>query len=321
MQAEREHHHQVTHVEVDSDHQGQRVDNFLITRLKGVPKSRIYRILRKGEVRINKKRVKPTYRLQEGDLVRIPPVRLSEQAATPDRTSTEWIEKTILYEDDQILVLNKPSGIAVHGGSGIRYGVIETLRGWRSEAANYELVHRLDRATSGVLLIAKKRRALRFLHDVIREHGMEKRYLALVSGKMRKTKVVTAPLRKNVLRSGERMVRVDPEGKSAESRFSPKLSCDSSTLVEVEIVTGRTHQIRVHGVHIGHPLAGDDRYGLQEYNQKMGDLGLSRLFLHAHQLTFPHPRDETTMRIEAPLPPQLTEVVDRIRKMESCRTF
>ncbi len=321
MQAESQSHHKVSHVEIGSEYQGQRVDNFLISRLKGVPKSRIYRILRKGEVRVNKRRVKPTYRLQEGDLLRIPPLRLSEQAPAPDRGSSGWIEKRVLYEDEQILLLNKPSGIAVHGGSGIRYGVIETLRGWRSEAADYELVHRLDRATSGVLLVAKKRRALRFLHEVIREHGMEKRYLALVSGKMRKSRVVTAPLRKNVLRSGERMVRVDPEGKPAESRFSPRLSCESSTLVEVEIVTGRTHQIRVHGAHIGHPLAGDDRYGLQEYNQKMGELGLGRLFLHAHQLTFPHPRDGTTMRIEAPLPDQLAEVVEKIRQQESCRTF
>ncbi len=313
--------HQVRYLEIGAEQHGQRIDNFLITKLKGVPKSRIYRIIRKGEVRVNKKRVKQTSRLQQGDLVRIPPIRTAGKCAPLARSSVKWIEDAILYEDNLLLVLDKPSGIAVHGGSGISYGVIEALRALRSEAVNYELVHRLDRATSGVLLIAKKRSALRFMHDLIRDHGMEKRYLALMAGKMRKSKVVLAPLSKSMLRSGERMVRVDPEGKSAESRFIPRLSCESSTLVEVEIVTGRTHQIRVHGAHIGHPLAGDERYGLQEYNQQMSDMGLGRLFLHARELVFPHPADGTTMRIEAPLPQRLAEVVARIEKSESCRHF
>ncbi len=312
---------QVRYLEIDSEKAGQRVDNFLLSQLKGVPKSRIYRILRKGEVRVNKKRVKPTYRLQQGDMLRIPPVRISDGNTPPAKSSVEWIEKAIIYEDDLLLVLNKPSGLAVHGGSGIRYGVIEALRALRTEAVNYELVHRLDRATSGLLLIAKKRRALRFLHDLIREHGMEKRYLALVAGKMRKSKSVLAPLRKNVLRSGERMVRVDPEGKSAESHFRPQLSCRSATLVEVEIITGRTHQIRVHGAHIGHPLAGDDRYGDQEFNRQMGKLGLGRLFLHADQLVFPHPDGGTTMRMEAPLPQELSDLLERLQEDDTCRQF
>ena len=308
-------------MEIDEDHQGQRIDNFLTTQLKGVPKSRIYRILRKGEVRVNKKRIKPTYRLQPGDLVRIPPIRTGEERQAPRQNSVAWLEQTILYEDELLLVLNKPSGIAVHGGSGIHYGVIEALRALREEASRYELVHRLDRATSGLLLIAKRRSALRFLHEVIREHRMEKQYLALVQGKMRKSRTVLAPLKKQVLRSGERMVQVNPEGKDAESHFRPQLACSSATLTEVEIVTGRTHQIRVHGAHINHPLAGDERYGNSEFNQQLKQKGLNRLFLHAHRVAFPHPRDETTIRLEAPLPDELDRVIQQIQTEESCRTF
>lgn len=311
----------IQQVEIDSEQSGQRIDNFLLSRLKGVPKSRIYRILRKGEVRVNKKRIKPVYRLQTGDLVRIPPIRQAEENPGPHRNSVEWLERTILYEDELLLVINKPAGIAVHGGSGIHYGVIEALRALREEATRYELAHRLDRATSGLLLIAKRRSALRSLHDTIREHRIEKRYLALVKGKMRKSKTVLAPLKKNVLRSGERMVRVDPEGKEAESHFRPQLACNSCTLAEIEIITGRTHQIRVHGSHIDHPLAGDERYGDSDFNQQMSNLGLKRLFLHAHSLTFPHPRDETTVRLEAPLPNELTQVLEQIKEQESCRSF
>lgn len=312
---------QVRFVEIDEDQQGQRIDNFLITLLKGVPKSRIYRILRKGEVRVNKKRIKPTYRLQQRDQVRIPPIRLSDEKSAPQRSSVAWLEQAILYEDELILVLNKPAGIAVHGGSGIHYGVIEALRALREEASRYELVHRLDRATSGLLLIAKRRSALRFLHEAMRAQQIEKRYLALVQGKMRKSKQVLAPLKKRVMRSGERMVQVDSEGKSAESHFRPQLACSSATLAEVEIVTGRTHQIRVHGSHINHPLAGDQRYGSDHFNQQMKGLGLKRLFLHAHRLTFPHPRDQTTMRLEAPLPDELQRVVTQIAEGEPCRNF
>lgn len=313
--------HSVRFIEIDAEQQGQRIDNFLITQLKGVPKSRIYRILRKGEVRVNKKRIKPTYRIQAGDQLRIPPIRMADEKSPPTAQSVAWIEDAILYEDDWLLAINKPSGIAVHGGSGIRYGVIEALRALREEAGRYELVHRIDRATSGILLVAKKRSALRTLHDAMREHRMEKRYLALVKGKMRKSKSVLAPLQKNTLRSGERMVRVDPEGKEAESHFRPQLACEQATLVEVEIVTGRTHQIRVHGSHIEHPLAGDERYGDAEFNRQMSQLGLKRLFLHAHRIRFPHPNDETTVELEAPLPDALQRVIEQLQEQGSCRNF
>ncbi|MBT3197800.1 MAG: 23S rRNA pseudouridine(955/2504/2580) synthase RluC [Gammaproteobacteria bacterium] len=307
--------------EVTDEQAGQRIDNFLLRYLKGVPKSRIYRILRKGEVRVNKKRVKPTHRLESGSQIRIPPIRSAAEKPAPTADSVAWIEKAILYEDEWLLVLNKPSGIAVHGGSGIRYGLIEGLRALRSEAENYELVHRLDRATSGLLLVAKRRSALRSLHELIRNHEIEKRYLALVAGKMRKSKTVLAPLQKSVLRSGERVVRVDPEGKSAESHFRPQLACNNSTLVEVEIVTGRTHQIRVHGAHINHPLAGDERYGDSDYNLRLKKMGLDRLFLHAHRLTLAHPKDGSTLRLEAPLPDQLNAVLEKLRQNEPCRSF
>ncbi len=312
---------QVRFVEVDDDQHGQRIDNFLITQLKGVPKSRIYRILRKGEVRVNKKRIKPTYRLQRGDQIRIPPIRLSAATSPPQRNSVIWLEQAILHEDELVLVLNKPAGIAVHGGSGIHYGVIEALRALREEASRYELVHRLDRATSGLLLIAKRRSALRFLHEAMRSHQIEKQYLALLQGKMRKSKTVLAPLKKQMLRSGERLVQVDPEGKSAESHFRPQLACSSATLAEVEIITGRTHQIRVHGAHINHPLAGDARYGDEQFNRQMKQLGLNRLFLHAHRISFPHPGDETTVRLEAPLPNELQQVLQQLEANEPCRTF
>ncbi len=308
-------------VEIHEDHHGQRIDNFLTAQLKGVPKSHIYRILRKGEVRVNKKRIKPTYRLQSGDQVRIPPLRTAEASAPPKLHTVSWLEQTILYEDELLLVLNKPSGIAVHGGSGIHYGVIEALRALRDEATRYELVHRLDRDTSGLLLVAKRRSALRLLQESMRERRMEKHYLALLQGRMRKSRTVLAPLKRQVLRSGERMVRVDPEGKEAESHFRPQLACSSATLAEVEIVTGRTHQIRVHGSHIGHPLAGDERYGERTFNQQMRQRGLNRLFLHAHRLAFPHPRDETTMRLEAPLPDELSRLLEQLQADESCRSF
>lgn len=312
---------QVRLVTITDDQAGQRIDNFLLTQLKGVPKSRIYRILRKGEVRVNKKRIKPTYRLQTDDQVRIPPVRMAEAAPLPKQSSVQWIEEAILYEDRSLLVLNKPSGIAVHGGSGIQFGVIEALRALREEASRYELVHRLDRATSGILLIAKKRSALRTLHEALRQHKIEKRYLTLLKGRLRKHHQVEAPLLKQVMRSGERMVQVDPEGKPASSHFRPLIACPEATLAEVEIITGRTHQIRVHGSHIDHPLAGDERYGDSDFNRQMGAMGLKRLFLHAYQICFPHPEDETTMRLEAPLPSPLQSIVDQLEEVHSCRHF
>ncbi len=313
---------QVHYLEIDEDRVGQRIDNFLLAHLKGVPKTHIYRILRKGEVRVNKKRIKPVYRLQMGDVVRIPPVRTgTSQITQPKAEAVQWVESAILYEDAAVLVLDKPSGVAVHGGSGISFGVIEALRACRPEAkGHYELVHRLDRATSGCLLIAKKRSALRVLHESLREQEFEKRYLALVEGRLRKTKQVLAPLKRIESANGMRTVRVDPDGKPAESIFMPKLACKTSTLCEVEIKTGRTHQIRAHGAHIGHSVAGDDRYGSHEYNRKLeSSFGLRRLFLHASELAFLHPVDGTTVRVNAPLPPALQQVVDRLQQQESCR--
>ncbi|OSN03786.1 23S rRNA pseudouridine(955/2504/2580) synthase RluC, partial [Lonsdalea iberica] len=235
---------------VSDEEAGQRIDNFLRTKLKGVPKSMIYRILRKGEVRINKKRVKPEYKLLDGDLIRIPPVRTSEREEAQVSTGLAKVSALadcIIYEDDYLLVLNKPSGTAVHGGSGLSFGVIEGLRALRPEARFLELVHRLDRDTSGVLLVAKKRSALRALHEQLRSKGMQKDYLALVRGQWQShCKVVQAPLLKNILQSGERIVRVNSEGKPSETRFKVEERFEHATLVKASPVTGRTHQIRVH---------------------------------------------------------------------------
>ncbi|MGL5532303.1 MAG: 23S rRNA pseudouridine(955/2504/2580) synthase RluC, partial [Plesiomonas shigelloides] len=250
---------------VADDEAGQRIDNYLRTRLKGVPKSLLYRILRKGEVRVNKKRIKPEYKLQAGDEVRVPPIRVSEKEDAPvsaKLTRVAALADCILYEDDGLIVLNKPSGTAVHGGSGLSFGVIEGLRALRPEARFLELVHRLDRDTSGILLVAKKRSVLRDLHEQLRVKTVQKDYLALVRGQWQKhCKVVQAPLMKNVLQSGERIVRVSAEGKPSETRFEVVERFEQATLVKASPVTGRTHQIRVHTLHAGHPIAFDDKYG------------------------------------------------------------
>jgi len=276
-------------VEVDDERAGQRIDNFLLASLKGVPKSRIYRMLRKGEVRVNKGRIKASYRLQSGDKVRIPPVRVAETAASvsPGQRVLKRIEAGIIAEEKGFLLLNKPSGIAVHGGSGLNYGVIEALRILRPEAPYLELVHRLDRDTSGCLLIAKRRSVLRELHHLLREGEMDKRYLALVKGRWQGgERRVDAPLLKNTLRSGERVVTVSSEGKSAVSIFRPVTVFAHASLVEVSLLTGRTHQIRVHAASIGHPIAGDEKYGDTEFDREMKKYGVRRLFLHARSLGF-----------------------------------
>ncbi len=280
-------------VEVDDDRAGQRIDNFLLASLKGVPKSRVYRMLRKGEVRVNKGRIKASYRLQSGDAVRIPPLRVAEEPspANPGARVLARIEASILTEEKGFLVLNKPSGIAVHGGSGLSYGVIEALRALRPDAPYLELVHRLDRETSGCLLIATRRSVLRELHRLLRGEGMDKRYLALVKGQWsggeKGERRVDAPLLKNTLKSGERVVTVHPEGKPAVSLFRPVRRFADATLVEVKLLTGRTHQIRVHAASIGHPIAGDEKYGDAAFNRQMKEHGLRRLFLHARSLAFP----------------------------------
>ena len=297
-------------IEVDSEHAGQRIDNFLLTRLKGVPKSHVYRILRSGEVRLNGGRVRAHERLAMGDTVRVPPVRLAmrDEPRLPLDRLRDRIESRIIHEDDELLVLNKPSGMAVHGGSGLSHGIIEALRQLRPQARHLELVHRLDRETSGCLLIAKKRSALKSLHEQFRDDDVNKVYVALLAGQWAQARQhIDAPLKKNVLQSGERMVRVARDGKSALTHFKRLQCLASATLVEARPITGRTHQIRVHAQHMGHPIAGDERYGRDEDNRRFRQGGLKRLFLHARQSTFRHPRSGELMQVEAPLDDDLNE--------------
>ncbi|KEY57662.1 23S rRNA pseudouridine(955/2504/2580) synthase RluC [Serratia sp. DD3] len=304
-------------ITISDDEAGQRIDNFLLARLKGVPKSMIYRIVRKGEVRVNKGRIKAEYKLVAGDVVRIPPVRVAEREDAPVSAKLDKVAALadcILYEDDHLLLLNKPSGTAVHGGSGLSFGVIEGLRALRPEARFLELVHRLDRDTSGVLMVAKKRSALRSLHEQLRLKGMQKDYLALVRGEWQShCKVVQAPLLKNILQSGERIVRVNSEGKPSETRFKVEERFGHATLVKASPITGRTHQIRVHTLHAGHPIAFDDRYGDREFDRQLAATGLKRLFLHAAMLRFEHPASGETVRIEAPMDDELRHCLQVLR--------
>ena len=262
---------------ISDDEAGQRIDNYLLSKLKGVPKSLIYRVVRKGEVRINKGRIKPEYKLQAGDVLRIPPVRISEKEQpqiSNKLNKVNRLENQIIFEDDYLLAINKPSGIAVHGGSGLSFGVIEALRALRPEARFLELVHRLDRDTSGILLIAKKRSVLRHLHEQLRIKTIQKDYLALVRGQWQShCKVVQAPLLKNELSGGERIVRVSEQGKPSETRFSIEERYIAATLIKASPITGRTHQIRVHTQYAGHPIALDDKYGDAEFDRQMRELG------------------------------------------------
>ncbi|HUO95992.1 MAG TPA: RluA family pseudouridine synthase [Steroidobacteraceae bacterium] len=303
-----------SHVEVAADDGGQRLDNWLMRALKGVPRSRVYRLLRKGEVRVNGKRAKPEYRVAAGDDVRLPPVR-APQPDAPRRvpaTLVASVEAAIVYQDSDLLVVAKPAGLAVHGGSGLAFGVIEALRASRPEES-LELVHRLDRDTSGLLLIARNRTALRTLHALLREGKVEKRYLALLKGAWNLgKKTIEAPLATHARTGGERVVRVHAAGKAADSTFSPVDFFGSrATLVEVSLGTGRTHQIRVHAAHAGHPVAGDDKYGDREFNAEMEGLGLKRLFLHAQSLAFEWPSGKT-FAVSQPLPPELAAVIDAL---------
>ena len=325
-------------VDIDEARAGQRIDNFLLTQLKGVPKSHIYRILRKGEVRVNKGRIRANYRLQAGDCVRIPPLRQAEEKPrqnpqawreygdtnrwnlglngnVPADMTLEAVAGSIIYEDPALLAMNKPSGIAVHGGSGVSYGVIEALRVLRPDAHYLELVHRLDRDTSGCLLIAKKRSVLRYLHELLRGDGMAKQYLALVQGQWRGgNKRVELSLQKNTLRSGERIVRVDEEGKQALSIFRPVEVYPAASLMEVVLKTGRTHQIRVHAAASGFPIAGDEKYGDATFNRVMRECGLKRLFLHARSLSFAAMNGEQQIVINAPLPQDLENVLQNLSR-------
>ncbi|GIC78981.1 23S rRNA pseudouridine(955/2504/2580) synthase RluC [Moritella sp. F3] len=308
----------VEFVTITEDYQGQRIDNFLRTKLKGVPKSMIYRIIRKGEVRVNKGRIKPEYKLQPNDIVRVPPVRVSEtEAISPSANldSVRALETQIIYEDNYLIVINKPSGMAVHGGSGLSFGLIEGLRAIRPDSKFLELVHRLDRDTSGCLLVAKKRSTLKALHEQLRLKTMRKDYQALVAGAWpRSTRVVNAPLLKNTVSSGERLVRVDDEGKQSQTRFSIIQRYENGTLVQASPITGRTHQIRVHALHAGHPIACDDKYGDTGFTKHMNGLGLKRLFLHAARLQFFNPGTEETQEVEAPLDMALVRALEKMKK-------
>ena len=303
-------------VEVDEEHAGQRVDNFLITHLKGVPKTHIYRIIRKGEVRVNKGRIKQTTRLQQGDQIRIPPIRQSAASDQKlDGSRYVFLQKAILFEDDALLVLNKPSGMAVHAGSGIKVGVIEALRALRTDLRYLELAHRLDRETSGCLVLAKKSSVLKALNEDFKNNSLkntrlDKRYLALVKGRFRGgQRRVTKALNTDARRQGERVVVVDDKGCYASSIITPQDVSDTASLLSVKLLTGRTHQVRVHCLSEGHPLAGDDKYGNREFNKRMKSVGLSRLFLHASRITLVHPLTQQKTTIEAPLPSELSSVL------------
>ncbi len=307
---------QVRFYTAESEDSGQRIDNFLLKTLKGVPKSMIYRLLRKGEIRVNKKRTKPDYKLVDQDIIRVAPIRISEQPA-PVSTKLNIVanlESQILYEDEILIILNKPSGMAVHGGSGVNFGVIEALRALRPQAKMLELVHRLDRDTSGCLVVAKKRSALRHLHEQLRSKKVQKFYHALVKGRWSpKLTRVNEALKKNDLKSGERVVIVDNiNGKESETRFKVIQHYHNATLVRAFPVTGRTHQIRVHCQIKGHPIACDPKYGHQDFDKQMHSIGLKRLFLHAASIEFTHPRTEQRLKIEAPLEINLQKVLKRL---------
>jgi 23S rRNA pseudouridine955/2504/2580 synthase len=308
-------------VTVHADEADRRLDNFLVSQLKGVPRTHVYRLIRSGQVRVNSRRAAPDQRLEAGDKVRIPPVRAATGSGRPAlrSESVAWIEERVLYEDDDLLVLDKPAGLAVHGGSGVSLGAIELLRAARPQARALELVHRLDRETSGCLLFAKKRSSLRHLQAQFRAGTVQKIYLAILVGRLKAAeRHVDAPLLTTERRGGERHVRVDPSGKRALTRFIVEQRLPGATLVRAELVTGRTHQIRVHAASVGLPLAGDDRYG-EVPDPVMQRCGLKRLFLHAASVAFDSPRDERVIRVESPLPADLADVLRRLRAMARSR--
>ncbi|MCU0977338.1 MAG: RluA family pseudouridine synthase [Steroidobacteraceae bacterium] len=305
----------VRHVEAGPGDAGQRVDNFLLRVLKGVPRSHIYRLLRRGEVRVNGGRAKPEQRLAEGDSVRLPPVRMAAEEApgTVPAGLRAAVRQSIVHEDERVVVIDKPAGLAVHGGSGLSFGVIEALRADRP-GQELELAHRLDRDTSGLLAIAKDRGSLRILHALLREGGVQKTYLALLAGRWTLgKKTIDAPLATHTRQGGERTVTVHVEGKPSASTFRPiERFAAEATLVEVDIHTGRTHQIRVHAAFAGHPVAGDPKYGDREFNARMKARGLERMFLHAHALSFTWPDTGRKCRFVAALPAELKAVLAQL---------
>jgi 23S rRNA pseudouridine955/2504/2580 synthase len=297
---------------VDEERAGQRLDNFLLGELKGVPRSHVYRLIRSGQVRVNSGRVNPKYRLKAGDRVRVPPIA-SRPAGRPSPSggSLDWLAERIVFEDARLLVLDKPAGLAVHGGTGVALGCIEALRELKPELPDLELVHRLDRATSGCLLVAKKRSALRTVHALLREGRVDKRYFTLVQGRWRQPVAeVSVPL-VTKRGPGESRVRVATGGKEAKSSFRLiETIGKTASLLEVAIATGRTHQIRVHAAHLGHPVAGDDRYGDPAFNSALERHGLKRMFLHSHSLAFIWPESREEFSVSVPLPQELKDVLD-----------
>ena len=307
---------QVRQVAVDERGIGQRLDNFLARILGDVPRSHIFRVIRKGEVRVNGKRAKADTRLQANDTVRVPPVKTG--ASAPPRRApgalVSGVTGAIVHEDAQLLVIDKPAGVAVHGGSGVSFGVIEALRAARPNE-DLELVHRIDRDTSGLLLISRKPAALRTLHALLRDGLVEKRYLALVKGKWELGKKrIDVPLRTDIRVGGERTVKAHASGKESVSHFMPvQFFGKRASLVEVALETGRTHQIRVHAAHAGYPLAGDQKYGNADFNEKMKAMGLTRMFLHAHQVSFVWPDTGVEFSASTPLPADLSAVIDHLQ--------
>ncbi|WP_019936264.1 RluA family pseudouridine synthase [Bordetella sp. FB-8] len=300
-------------VEIDAEHDGQRIDNFLIRLCKGVPKSHIYKAIRGGQVRINKGRIDAAYRLAAGDVLRVPPMRLPDPGIARPVPGAQF---PVIFEDEALLVIDKPSGVAVHGGSGVSFGVIEQLRAARPEAKFLELVHRLDRETSGLLMVAKKRSALLALHAMLREGRGDKHYYALVEGHwLNDRQHIKLPLTKWTTASGERRVKVDREdGMSAHTIVTLQKRYDGYSLVDAELRSGRTHQIRVHLAASGFPIAGDDKYGRDETRAALARQGFNRMFLHAHSLTLPHPLTGETLALAAPLPEACTRLLNQLEK-------
>lgn len=292
---------------IGEDAEAQRIDNFLARRLKGVPKSHIYQILRTGQVRVNSRRVGPDYRLRAGDRVRLPPVRVAERPKLrPAQAGVSDLWERAVYEDDLLAVIDKPAGVASHGGSGVACGLIEALRARRPSLRYLELVHRLDKETSGLIALAKRRSALTALHAQLRAGTVAKSYLALAQGEWRQPEgAVSLPLIKHRNRAGERHVSVHRDGQPAQTAFAAERRFHGVTLLRARLLTGRTHQIRVHLAHLGHPIAGDERYGDFAWNRELRRLGLKRMFLHAERLAFTHPRSGERIEVQAPLPPEL----------------
>ena len=308
---------QVQYITVDDAYEGQRIDNFLITKLKGMPKSHIYRILRKGEVRVNKKRISPFYRLKLGDSIRLPPVFLEERAglAPPSKSTSALLMGRILYEDDHLLIINKPAGMSVHAGSTVRVGVVEALKHLYPKLPQLELAHRLDSETSGCLILAKKKRILRELHALLREGQVSKLYWTLTMGKWKDSSLrVELSLHKDYRDGGKHVVEVNKHGKTALTVFRPLKILDQASLMEVKLHTGRTHQIRVHAAHQGHPIAGDDRYGDPEFNKRARQLGLKRMFLHARSIDFTLPSLNQRITVVAPLDPELEQAIESFER-------